>query len=38
MLVQNEKADEASVILKYLISQGCETTKCYLLLQLSADI
>ena len=38
MLVQNGRATEASVILKYLAGQGYETTKCYLLLQISADL
>jgi predicted Zn-dependent protease len=38
ILVQIGRSAEASVILKELITQKYEVTKCYLLLQISADL
>lgn len=38
MLVQNGRAVEASVILNSLAAQGYETSKCFILLQISADL
>jgi len=38
LLVQNGRALEASVILKWLAKSGYETSKCYMLLQISADL